>query len=266
MGVCRKLKNGIRYVQRKMVATVRKYDLNETPETEEEIKRFIDCAPITWYQRIDLPFGLKTPGRDSNRKFETAGLNKAVGGKVVLDIGCNAGAFCFNAEKYGALEVHGIDVDLNMIRTAEVVARIKKSRIFFHNIGIKDAIREFGEKRFDISFAFAVLHKIVNSEDQWRILSDPDYDNERTTFQNALKAIIRLTKETVFVELTYRFKGYPASGERYPDYEEIEPLFFKRTYQIQEYFSSIKMIGEIGGFPGGGKRRIIYKCEVSDEA
>ncbi len=242
---------------------LQRFDFNQTPETEEEIRRFIRSVPISWYQQIELPYGLKTPGRNSKKKFELAQIGAAVKGKKILDIGCNTGAFCFYAEENQAEEIQGIDIDLNMIKTAQIIGRIKNSCAIFHNMDVADALEMFGEKRFDITFAFAVLHKITNSENQWSILTNPSYLHDRQLQEETLKSIIRMTKEKVFLELTYRYKGYKTRKENYPEYEDIGPIFFAEKYQNKEYFSAIRIVGDAGGEKKwGGRRRIIYHCEI----
>jgi len=252
-----------RSIWERFIRRFKKFDYSAIPRTKTEIERFIRLVPITWYQKVDLPFGIETPGRDTGKKFEVSGIENTVKGKTVLDIGCNVGAFCFLSEKAGAGEVHGIDIDPGFINTAKVLADIKKSGVKFHTVDLNGAMGYFGKGKFDISYAFAVLHKMTGSEDQWRVLADPGYAEELSIFENALKTIIGLTRETVFIELTYRFRGYPGSGDKYPAYENIDPHYFAEKYCSADYFSSIEMVGEIDNARSGGKRRIIYKCEVA---
>jgi SAM-dependent methyltransferase len=85
--------------------------------TDQEIKEQV--ARYKWYHTIQVTENIFTPGWDDPsvlkiwdlvlRTLRTIGLD----GKRVLDIGCRDGLFSFEAERYGAREVIGIDNDLS---------------------------------------------------------------------------------------------------------------------------------------------------------
>lgn len=259
IAVCRKLK-------RSLVQSLNPFDFNQTPKTQREILSFIQKVPITWYQSIDLPHGLKTPGRDSKQKFELARILEQIKDSAVLDIGCNTGALSFLAAEAGAREVYAIDKDEDLIRTGRVINRIKNLRIHFENMDAFSALPCLGSKHFDYCFAFAVFHKVTRSENQWGILTDPQYAKDLQKQERLLRDIIQMTRKTLFLELTYRFKGYPRAKENYPLREEIDPALFVRQYSNPSFFSKIELLGQVTPLEKsselGGKLRVVYQCHI----
>ena len=67
--------------------------------TREEIENFLD-REILHYQKIELPFGLTTPGADRRKTYEKF-FTENVSGKTVLDVGCSLGYFALRRSHAG---------------------------------------------------------------------------------------------------------------------------------------------------------------------
>lgn len=82
------------------------------------------------YQKIALPHGLTTPGKD---RTGTANLifPADLTGKSVLDLGCNHGFFCFEAIRRGATRVVGLDHSPAIVRKARLLAGAIGSPVVF---------------------------------------------------------------------------------------------------------------------------------------
>ncbi|MSR77608.1 MAG: class I SAM-dependent methyltransferase [Candidatus Omnitrophica bacterium] len=237
--------------------------LDTVPKTPQEIERFIRKVPFVWYQEVLLPYQLKTPGRDSRKKFEFAGLDQAVRGKTVLDLGCNVGALCFLAEESGASQVTGIDLDGTLIRAARVLNAIRQNHVEFKPGDARKALSHFGPKSFDFVFAFAMLHKMTRCENQWAILTEAAYAEDLKLQEHMLSTAAQIAREAVYLELTYRVSHYVRAKENYPAASEVNPALFVERYTRPNYFKKIEMIGDLQkkDQPApGGKMRVIYRC------
>lgn len=108
------------------------------------------------YQRIALPYGLATPGRDRSATACLA-LPDDLTGKSVLDVGCKHGYFCFEALRRGAKRVVGIDVDAQSVRRARLLADCLGADVTFEMLDIeREPIRE----RFDHVLCLNLLHHL----------------------------------------------------------------------------------------------------------
>jgi tRNA (mo5U34)-methyltransferase len=77
-----------------------------------EALAFIAAASFRWFQRFRLAEDVYTPitGSDVEWLLRTASLEPDLRGKSVLDVGCNNGGVCFEAERRGATDVVGVDI------------------------------------------------------------------------------------------------------------------------------------------------------------
>ena len=146
-----------------------------------------------WYQRIQLPGGLETPGKiDSKQRLQF--LDDAIfEGQSVLDVGCNSGFYSFWAKEKGADRVVGIDLDEQRLYQARALSAIQAYDIEFYNQKL-DGARELGQ--FDIVLCFAVLTEI------------PD-------LLGSLNEIAQLTRKRAYVELELARPLLYASRSRY---------------------------------------------------
>jgi SAM-dependent methyltransferase len=112
----------------------------------------------SWYQKIRLPFGLDTPGRDrsqiANQIFPTD-----LDGASVLDIGCAEGYFSFAAKERNAGRVVGVDIDGDRLATAIRLSRVLGMDIEFLKRSVLD-VSELGV--FDYVLCLNILHHVTD--------------------------------------------------------------------------------------------------------
>lgn len=123
--------------------------------SKEEVENFIATENLK-YQKIELPFGLSTPG-DARDQAVNIMLREIPKGSSVLDIGSYLGQMCIMAIKNGASEAVGIELDPDKIRQAEMILDIlnlQKNPIY-----LREDIEKFNpEKKSDVILLLNVLH------------------------------------------------------------------------------------------------------------
>lgn len=128
-----------------------------TTWTREQVEQLVEDEGIR-YQRIELPYGIVTSGKD--RSATAAQLfPDDLTGKTVLDIGCNHGFICHEAARRGAARVVGIDIEESMIRGARRIADCLGYDIEFR---VGDMEREPIEEQFDFVVCLNVMHHFLN--------------------------------------------------------------------------------------------------------
>lgn len=142
----------------------------------EEFERFLAGNDFP-YQRVPLPYGLATPGRDRSDVLDQV-LPPSLAGKSVLDVGCALGYFAFEAEKRGAARVVGVDVRESRLTIANGLRDLLGSRVEFRN---KDVCGEPFDETFDVVLFLNVIHHL------------------REPF-SALRRLARVARETLVVE------------------------------------------------------------------
>src|SRR5215831_14498747 len=88
---------------------------NYTKEQIESILREEDFE----YHRVNLPYGLCTPGMDRSPTSDLI-FTESLVGKTVLDVGCGLGVFCFDAEARQASKVVGVELKESRLRKARL--------------------------------------------------------------------------------------------------------------------------------------------------
>jgi SAM-dependent methyltransferase len=106
------------------------------------------------YQRIELPFGLATPGPDRSETAQQI-FPADLGGLSVLDVGCYLGYFCHEARRRNAGRVVGVDVDETRLAHARALARFAGYDITFRRLDIEE---EDLDGTFDIVLLLNVIH------------------------------------------------------------------------------------------------------------
>jgi SAM-dependent methyltransferase len=125
--------------------------------TREEIERLLAENKLK-YQRVELPYGLVTPGKDRRPSAKLA-LPENLEGRSVLDVGCNIGFFSFEAERRGATRVLGIDFDPERIREATLLKSVLDSSVEF---AVGDVLKDPVGERFDLVLALNVIHHVTD--------------------------------------------------------------------------------------------------------
>lgn len=121
---------------------------------------------IGWYQNIDLGYGINTKSRIiwgeelSHPRTRWNVIAKAVPKKLkgyhVLDVGCNAGFFAFEAKRRGADYVCGIDLKQEYIDQAVFCNDVLGLNVDFRTMSIYDL--ENLNKQFDLVFFIGILY------------------------------------------------------------------------------------------------------------
>lgn len=148
----------------------------ETSYTKSQIETILRQNEFE-YHRVDLPYGLATPGDDRSATRDMI-FPLAMDGCSVLDVGCANGYFCFEAEVRGARRVVGVELMDSRYRHAELLKSIRGSNVEFLNADIRSRPLNDG---FDYVLLLNVIHH----------LPDPIH---------VLKYLARLTCKTLVVE------------------------------------------------------------------
>jgi len=131
--------------------------------SRQDIQRFLDQEDLC-YQKIDLPYGLSTPGRthSSLRKKATAYTLQGCQGKTVLDIGSFLGYFSFKAQEHGAKKVVGLEINKKRCRQANIIAKLKgvDHCISFKHTDVDQGLNT--KEKYDVVLCLNVLHRIHN--------------------------------------------------------------------------------------------------------
>jgi 2-polyprenyl-3-methyl-5-hydroxy-6-metoxy-1,4-benzoquinol methylase len=106
------------------------------------------------YQRIDLPYGLATRGKDRSQTALRV-LPEDLSGKSFLDVGCRHGYYCFEALARGAARVVGLDISREAIRAARLLADCRGEQARFDCLDV--AVDRIDET-FDYVLCLNVLH------------------------------------------------------------------------------------------------------------
>ena len=123
----------------------------------QEIIELIEAHP-KWYQKIELPNGISTPGRDRSKTADSI-FPKDLTGKTVLDVGCAEGYFSFEAKKRNAEKVVGIDFDTDKLKIAKKFSEFQKLDIDFQNLDL-DQLDD--ADTYDYVICLNILHHVTD--------------------------------------------------------------------------------------------------------
>ena len=123
------------------------------PPEREAILEFLATNDLR-YQRIELPYGLATPGPD---RSETARLvlPRDLAGETVLDVGCYLGYFCHEAKRRNAGRVLGLEMDDERLRQARALAGFAGHDIEFRRFDLE---ADDLDEQFDVVLLLNVIH------------------------------------------------------------------------------------------------------------
>jgi len=127
----------------------------KTSYAKEEIERILRDEHFR-YHRVNLPYGLHTPGRDRSSTRDLI-FPPSLAGKSVVDIGCALGYFCFEAEARGATRVLGVELNEERFRQASLLKGIIGSDVEFIK---RDILEEPLIERFDYVCLLNVIHHL----------------------------------------------------------------------------------------------------------
>jgi len=212
-------------------------------------KRIAELA-IHYYQRlaIDDAAGqrLETPGSHlcvaSLALFDRHGFPADLGGKKVLDIGCNAGFYSFVAKLRGAASVLGIDPQPHYVQQALLLREILGLDVAFRT-GDQDSLSS--DERFDVVLNTGVIYHLQNPMDfltkvaritgemmylESEVLTDPKYSEHAWFIEGAYggdtsnwwvygpQCVERMVRAAGFREAKFQgFVWQPPPGTRTPE-------------------------------------------------
>lgn len=123
------------------------------------------------YQRIELPYGLATRGKDRSDTCRRI-FPDDMAGKSVLDVGAHSGYFCFEAVKRGATRVVGVEMEPKHIRAARRVAECLNMPVEFYQLDIEHQVPQVPAGGFDYVICLNVLHHFTDPIAVLRKLAD----------------------------------------------------------------------------------------------
>lgn len=133
------------------------------PDNPEQIRREIQALG-PWFHNMNLGGVWTAPdhflGDYPNVKWQrfAHALPADLGGRSVLDIGCNAGFYAIEMKRRGAARVVGIDADPDYLAQARFAAAMQGVEIEFRELSVYD-VAALGE-RFDLVLFMGVLYHL----------------------------------------------------------------------------------------------------------
>jgi tRNA (mo5U34)-methyltransferase len=122
-----------------------------------------------WFHRIDLGGGIFTKtesvmGEPVDHPRETWEIIKQclpadLGGKSVLDVGCNGGFYCVEAKRRGAARVLGVDGQRQHVRQALFVRKVLGLDLEFRRFSVYD-LQRATIGRFDVTLALGLVYHL----------------------------------------------------------------------------------------------------------
>jgi tRNA (mo5U34)-methyltransferase len=139
-------------------------DSHEDAElTPEQIQKAVDALG-PWFHNLDLN-GVRTAPNHflgDYPTFKWRGFQDSIDadlrGQTVLDVGCNAGFYCFEMKRRGAERVLGIDSDEGYLAQARFAARLQHLDVEFRNLSVYE-VERLGEK-FDWVLFLGVFYHL----------------------------------------------------------------------------------------------------------
>ena len=125
--------------------------------SEKEISKFVDTEDLK-YQRIDLPYGIQTPG-DGRTEAINIVHNELKRGQTVLDIGSFLGLFCITSLQQGASKVTGLELNRERLRQAKQIADFLQLKPNYLRLDVEKYPRL---DKHDIVLCLNVLHHLKN--------------------------------------------------------------------------------------------------------
>ena len=186
------------------------------------------------YHRVDLPYGLHTPGEDRGATRDII-FPEELDGASVLDVGSANGYFCFEAEKKGAGRVVGVELKESRYRHANILKSILSSQAEFLNV---DILSQPLEETFDYVLLLNVIHH----------LPDPVH---------VLRYLASITKRKFIVE-------FPTfSDPKYRKFSGISfPFIYNRLPLIGVSSTADDKIDQTFVFSAGALKNILMNHQV----
>ncbi|HZI86381.1 MAG TPA: DUF1698 domain-containing protein [Pyrinomonadaceae bacterium] len=135
-----------------------------TEEIRAELKRL-----EPWFHSIDLGGGITTktesvmgePVNHPHQPWQVIQqcLPRDLQGKSLLDVGCNAGFYCFEAKRRGVARVLGVDGQRQHIRQALFVRKVLGLEVEFRRMNVYE-LDQRSVGQFDITLALGLIYHL----------------------------------------------------------------------------------------------------------
>ena len=147
--------------------------------TEEINAKLVELGP--WHLDIELPNGTKTGIANTLKDYDLSNQinlvdpqkmkslfgrlygKNGLNGKTFLDVGCNAGGYCFVANELGAKHTYGFDVRNHWINQANFIKEQKKlddESVYFDTHEIQDLVSK--KLKFDVTLFKGVFYHLAD--------------------------------------------------------------------------------------------------------
>ena len=216
----------------------------------EEVREFLHKYEFDDYQSVDLPHGLRMPGRDWSDRADVI-FTHAVKGKTVLDVGCKYGYFCHEAILRGARRVVGIEINSEYATVAKDIVDLWGRDITILCQDLYDIEKAI---HYDIVLFLNVLHHIIDPVQAMKRLAGITSEILIVEFctlidrQTNMNLLLRTLYKTSFSKLPLIYIG-PRKYHRtwYFSRNAFESLFVKQMdlFKKVEFSSSQRKKGRL---------------------
>ena len=183
--------------------------MSPTVASKHEIEQFLATHEFERRNaRVQLPYGLSTPGKDMSSRFDQM-FAENLTGKSVLDVGTYYGAFPAEAIARGAQRAVGIEIDERRFQTAKRIAAFNGNSYDIVHASAEDYRPD---QQFDIVLVLNVLHHIpdplalmtsaTRACKDTVIVEFPDFNHPKVIFQTYRSPLWRYLGNSIF-----RWKG-----------------------------------------------------------
>jgi tRNA (mo5U34)-methyltransferase len=207
-----------------------------------------------WFHRIDLGNGIYTKtesvmGEPVDHPFGPWQmiqklLPRDLSGKTLLDVGCNAGFYSFEAKRRGAKRVLGVDGQRQHVRQGLFVRKVLGLEVEFRRLNVYElSPRNVGQ--FDITLALGLLyhlkHPVLALENLYRVTKE----------LLIIETAIMPTKQTP-MSFAYAFGAGDAGATLHPlAYVENSPEAKEQVYNwflpgVNALMAMLRNIGFVG--------------------
>jgi len=225
---------------------------------KEEIEKFLATESLA-YQRIELPYGLATPGASREDLCDLA-FALGVEGKSVLDVGSYLGYFCLEALERGATSALGLEVDPDRIRQARRLAEIRGLAPTYEQVDVEG--HRFTD-RYDIVLCLNILHHLTEPVSVLRRLARATRETlvlEVASFSRhdtRKFALSRSVQQTLGkVPAIYVGHGTPLTHNRHA----VQKFFFSQQAILNVLQGHMQLFAKVDVIPSPFKGRFIVRA------
>lgn len=117
------------------------------------------------YQRVELPYGLKTRGQDRSPTAQRI-FPEDMSGASVLDIGCCYGSLLYEAKRRGATRLVGLEIDPERLRQAKLLRDALGADVELSDEDFFDVCRR---ESFDYVLMLNLIHHLPDAVGALRV-------------------------------------------------------------------------------------------------